>query len=250
MASRPAIISRQAWENIECKNRQPHPATTTSRRWSHACKQPNTKSKLWVTRRRHELWAPMSQMWKQLYQNGCNHSRQDYRRSSNSTDVYPGDVETPPPVLPPSVHPPAKPSSNRAGGKHIFFTHFPKDPNCEVCGRTKVTRVPCKRHTDERADRKKMGERFGDMITADHKVLNEGQESRMHYKYKGVVQDLAAQWIQSYPCKTISVQETQRNLKTFLRREENPRSNYADNSLECIKACDVLTGNRERSTPH
>ena len=187
MASRPAIISRQAWENIECKNRQPHPATTTSRRWAHACKQPNTKSKLWVTRSRHELWATMSQMWKQLYQNGCNHSRQDYKGgSSNSTDVSPGDVETPPPVLLPSVHPPAKPSSNRAGGKHNFFTHFPKDPNCEVCRRTKVTRAPCKRHTDERADRKKMGERFGDMITADHKVLNEGQESRMHYKYRGL----------------------------------------------------------------
>ena len=51
-----------------------------------------------------------------------------HRRSSNSTDVSPGDVETPPPVLPPSVHPPAKPSSNRAGGKHNFFHSFSERP--------------------------------------------------------------------------------------------------------------------------
>ena len=39
------------------------------------------------------------------------------------------------------------------------------------------------------------------MITADHKELNEEQESRMHHKYAKVVQDLATRRIQSYPCK-------------------------------------------------
>ena len=33
--------------------------------------------------------------------------------------------------------------------KHSFFTHFPKDRSCEVCLRTKMTRVPCRRHTGE-----------------------------------------------------------------------------------------------------
>ena len=35
------------------------------------------------------------------------------------------------------------------------------------------------------------------MITADHKVLNEEQESRLLHKYAVVVHDLATQWIQS-----------------------------------------------------
>ena len=41
-------------------------------------------------------------------------------------------------------------------------------------------RAPCRRNPHERADRIKIAERFGDVITADHKSLNEDQESRMH----------------------------------------------------------------------
>ena len=30
-------------------------------------------------------------------------------------------------------------------GKHSVKTHFPKDRNCEICKRTKITRAPCTR---------------------------------------------------------------------------------------------------------
>ena len=30
-------------------------------------------------------------------------------------------------------------------GKHNVHTHFPKDRNCEICKRTKITRAPCRR---------------------------------------------------------------------------------------------------------
>ena len=30
-------------------------------------------------------------------------------------------------------------------GKHNVYTHFPKDRNCEICKRTKITRAPCRR---------------------------------------------------------------------------------------------------------
>ena len=30
-------------------------------------------------------------------------------------------------------------------GKHSVHTHFPKDRNCEICKRTKITRAPCRR---------------------------------------------------------------------------------------------------------
>ena len=39
---------------------------------------------------------------------------------------------------------------------------------------------------------------FGDLTTADHKVLSEGCESRNNHRYAVVVQD---SWIKSYPCK-------------------------------------------------
>ena len=53
--------------------------------------------------------------------------------------------------------------------------------------------------------------KFGDLITADHKVLSEGCESRNNHRYAVVVQDLATQWIQSYPCNTKTSQERQKS---------------------------------------
>ena len=84
-------------------------------------------------------------------------------------------------------------------GEHSVFTHFPKDRNCEICQRTKITRAPCRRRIGEAVPR---AEIFGDLMTADHKVLSEGCESRNHHRYAIVVQDVATQWIQAYPCKT------------------------------------------------
>ena len=130
------------------------------------------------------------------------------RGSSRSTDEFPADVAIPLPANPSSAHPPSNTSSNKAG----------------VCKRTKVVRAPCRRNPADRADIFKIAERFGDMITADHKVLNEDQESRLHVRLAVVEQDLTTQWIQYYPCNTKSDQETQATLRTFLRPEENPRS--------------------------
>ena len=30
-------------------------------------------------------------------------------------------------------------------GKHSIYTNFPKDRNCEICQRTKITRAPCRK---------------------------------------------------------------------------------------------------------
>ena len=81
--------------------------------------------------------------------------------------------------------------------RHSIFTHFPKDRNCEVCMWTKITKAPCRRRTGEAVPRAE--KKFGDLITADQKVLNEESESRNNHRYAVVVQDLATQWIQSYP---------------------------------------------------
>ena len=82
-------------------------------------------------------------------------------------------------------------------GKHSVYTHFYKDRNCEICKRTKITRAPCR--NGEAAPR---AVNFGDLITADHKVLSDNCESRDNHRYAVVVQDLATQWIQAYPCKS------------------------------------------------
>ena len=70
--------------------------------------------------------------------------------------------------------------------KHSIYTHFPKDRNCEVCSRTKMTRAPCKRRAGEALP---WAEKFADLMTANHKVLNEEGESRNNHRYAVVVQD-------------------------------------------------------------
>ena len=64
------------------------------------------------------------------------------------------------------------------------------------------------------------------------------------------MQDLATQWIQTYPCKTKTSQETQRSLQKFLEPERNPKVIYTDNSLEVGKACEDLSWNHCTSTSH
>ena len=46
--------------------------------------------------------------------------------------------------------------------------------------RTKITRAPCRRGNGEAVPR---AEKFGDLITADHKVLSDNCESRNNHRY-------------------------------------------------------------------
>ena len=64
--------------------------------------------------------------------------------------------------------------------KHNIFTHFPEDRNCDMCLNTKITRASCRRRTGTVVPK---AEIFGVLITADHKVLSEGCESRHHHRY-------------------------------------------------------------------
>ena len=88
------------------------------------------------------------------------------------------------------------------------------------------------------------------LTTADHKVLSEGCESRNSHRFAVVLQDVATQWIQAYPCKTKTSQETQRSLQKFLGPERKPKVIYTDSSLEFGKACEDLSWNHCTSTPH
>ena len=142
-----------------------------------------------------------------------------------------------------------KPTSTRSEdlGKHSVYTNIFEDRNCEICQRTKFTRAPCRRRIGGAVLR---ADNFGDLITADHKVLSERYESRNNHRYAVVVQDLATQWIQSYPCKTKTSQETQWSLQKFLEPDRKPKVIYTDNSLEFGKACEDLSWNHFTSTPH
>ena len=125
-------------------------------------------------------------------------------------------------------------------GAQSVYTHFPKIRNCEICNRTNITRFPCRRRNGGAVPR---AENFGDLITANHKVLSDNCESRNNLRYAVVVQDLVTKWIQTYPCKTKTSQETQRSLQKFLESDKNLKVIYTDNTMEFGKACEDLSWN-------
>ena len=127
----------------------------------------------------------------------------------------------------------------------VLYTHVLKDPNCDICLKTKITKASCRRRTGTVVPR---AEHFGDLITADHKVLSESSESRNNHRYAVVVQDWATQWLQS--CKTKTSQETQKRLMKFLEPTRKPKVIYTDNSLRIWQSCEELSCNFCTSTPH
>ena len=64
-------------------------------------------------------------------------------------------------------------------GKHSVYTHFAKDRNCDICLQTKITRASCRGRTGTVVPK---AENFGELLTADHKVLSEGCESRHNHR--------------------------------------------------------------------
>ena len=67
-------------------------------------------------------------------------------------------------------------------GHPLSFVSQISKSNCEAC---KQTRAPCKKKKQNiKRDRQQREEHFGDIIAADHTILNEENE---------VVQDLATQ---------------------------------------------------------
>ena len=68
--------------------------------------------------------------------------------------------------------------------KHSVDTRVPKHRNREICKRTKITRAPCRKRTGAAI---LCAEIFGDLITADHKVLVEACESRNNHRYAVVI---------------------------------------------------------------
>ena len=123
-------------------------------------------------------------------------------------------------------------------GKHSIFTHLSKDRNCDICLRTIITRALCRNALVQSCQEQRI---WVKKLTADHKVLSEGCESRHNHRHVVVVQDLATQWIQTYTCCSKTSQETEKSWQKFLAPTRNPRVIKTDHSLEFGKSCEDLS---------
>ena len=118
--------------------------------------------------------------------------------------------------------------------KHSVYTHFAKDPNCDTCLKTKITRTSCRRRAGTVVPKEEI---CGYLLTADHNILSGESESRYNHRKVLDVQDLTAQWLQSYPCKRKTSKKTQKSLMKFLEPTRKSKVIYTDNSLEFGKSC-------------
>ena len=120
-------------------------------------------------------------------------------------------------------------------GTQCVYTHFPKDPNCDICLKTKITRASCRRRAGTVVPR---AEIFDDLITADHKIPGEESESRNNHRYVVKVQDLT------------TPRRPRRVRRSSWSRQGNQKSFTLANSLEFGKACEDLSWNHCTLTPH
>ena len=118
--------------------------------------------------------------------------------------------------------------------------------NSFPCLRTKMTRTSRRRRTGEALPR---AEKFGDLITPDHKVLNEGCEPE-------TIIDMQS-WCKTWPpngFNFISAKQRlhmgRRSLSKFLEPSHRPKVVNIDNSMEFGKACEDLAWNHRTSTLH
>ena len=118
----------------------------------------------------------------------------------------------------------SEPPRKAVSEKRTIFVHFPKDRNCEVRKRTKIARAFCRKRTGDAALR---AENFGDLMT-DHEVFNEGCESQNNHRYAVVVQDVASQWIPSYPCKNKNFVGYGKEFTKVFRAVEKPKVIYTE----------------------
>ena len=71
-----------------------------------------------------------------------------------------------------------------------------------------------------------------------------------NHRYAVVVQDLATQWNQSYPCKTRLLRKQKGACKSSWNLPGNQKSFTLTTALEFGKACEDLSWNHCTSTPH
>ena len=89
--------------------------------------------------------------------------------------------------------------------------------------------------------------KYGDLTTAEHKVLNEGRESRNNHRYAVAVQVLATQW---NPCQTKTSRETEKNLRKFLQPSQKPKVIHTYILLEFGKYCEEFSWHHRTTTLH
>ena len=125
-------------------------------------------------------------------------------KSSGCDPEYPPETPLPNPLL----------SNRKKGSTHNLFKHFSKKPNCEVCRHMKIFESFLQSESGKRGcpptERDKIRWYFR---TADHKMLNEERESRLHHRHATEEPDWLLNGTRERPSKAYGGRLNQRRSK-------------------------------------
>ena len=108
----------------------------------------------------------------------------------------------------------------------------------------------CSRKTGEsKPDSLPKPKAFGEFITADHIIMNEGNESRNHDRVALVVQDSYSYWLQAYPAQHKSADECFAAFRRFIGVGKEAGHCYTDGSEELEASLKKLQWPHDTSTP-
>ena len=132
----------------------------------------------------------------------------------------------------------------------IVSTHtLRKAQYCDICLKTNITRLILQKTCWY--SRAQSGKFWWFDNCGSQLILREGNESRKNHRYVVVVQDLATQWLQSFPLYTKTSQETQKSPIKFLEPDEETKSHLQWQFLQIYgKFCEELSWNHCTSTLH
>ena len=135
---------------------------------------------------------------------------------------------------------------------HNEFTHFPLDPNCEICQSAKPQRSGVRSKIYGRPDDLPQPKEFGDGITADHAILNDILPSD-YEKVASIIQDRFTSFMMGFPARSKNALETRVAFQRYLGpefRRGKVGAIYTDNSKEFEAAIKSLCYIHDTSTPH
>ena len=134
--------------------------------------------------------------------------------------------------------------------EHNVFTHFPKDPNCDICNSCKITREQCRTPIGDQPDGLPKPTKFGESITADHAVVSESDKSKEGDRAALVMQDRYTHWLYAQPLRTKDHKDAKEALAKFMPPGQKPWHTYTDDSPELKRACRELEFPHDTATPY
>ena len=134
--------------------------------------------------------------------------------------------------------------------KHNVFTHFPKCPGCDICDATKMQKTSARIVTGTDPEDRPAPKEFGDMLTADHKVMAQDEISKAGDKYALIIVDRFTKWLQAFPCKTKSTPEAKSMFQRFMGPGNSAKYVYLDGAGEFEKALNELEASSDGKWLH